>query len=100
MPKLDQKPADKIVLPYCGVIMKGGITSGVVYPEALVHLSQKYRFKSIGGASAGAIGAALGAAAEYNRTGDGFETLQGKTGILTSIGLSNLFQPQSSTRPL
>ena len=38
-------------LPYCDVIMKGGITSGVVYPEALVRLSRKYRFKSIGGAS-------------------------------------------------
>ena len=47
----------------CDLIMKGGITSGVVYPLAIVELAQKYRFKNIGGTSAGAIAAAAAAAA-------------------------------------
>ena len=51
----------------CDLIMKGGITSGIVYPKAIHHLSQHYRFRSIGGASAGAIAAALSAAAQYGR---------------------------------
>src|SRR6185312_14172897 len=52
----------------CDVIMKGGITSGVVYPLAVCELAQKYRFRNIGGTSAGAIAAALTAAAELGRT--------------------------------
>ena len=51
----------------CDIVLKGGITSGVVYPLALVSLSQKYRFSNIGGTSAGAIAAAAAAAAEYGR---------------------------------
>src|SRR3954452_8552796 len=92
--------ADTTELPYCDLIMKGGITSGVVYPEALVRLSRHYRFKSLGGASAGAIGAALGAAAEHNRKGGGFATLRATTGDLTRGSLARLFQPQHSTRRL
>ncbi len=49
----------------CDLIMKGGITSGVVYPEAVLELHQDYDFKCIGGASAGAIAAAATAAAQY-----------------------------------
>ena len=45
-------------LELCDIIMKGGITSGVVYPEGVRVLSEKYRFKSIGGTAAGAIAAA------------------------------------------
>jgi len=60
--------------------MKGGITSGVVYPPAIFELAQHYRFKNIGGTSAGAIAAAATAAAEYRRrmqgTSDGFEALK------------------------
>src|SRR2546423_1642007 len=41
----------------CDVVLKGGITSGVVYPKALWVLSERYRFRNIGGASAGAIAA-------------------------------------------
>lgn len=33
----------------CDVIMKGGITSGVVYPGAIFELSRTYRFRGIGG---------------------------------------------------
>lgn len=52
---------------YCDLVMKGGITSGVIYPAAAYELSQKYRFKNIGGTSAGAIAAAVVAAAELGR---------------------------------
>ena len=51
----------------CDLIMKGGITSGVVYPRAACRLATRYRLKQVGGASAGAIAAALTAAAEYHR---------------------------------
>ena len=54
-------------LPKCDIVMKGGIVSGVVYPGAIRKLSEKYQFKSVGGASAGAIAACLTAAAEYRR---------------------------------
>jgi hypothetical protein len=52
---------------YCDLVMKGGITSGVVYPLAITELSRKYLFKNIGGTSAGAVAAAITAAAEYGR---------------------------------
>jgi hypothetical protein len=84
----------------CDIVLKGGITSGVVYPLALVSLSQKYRFSSIGGTSAGAIAAAAAAAAEFGRqTGsDGFARL---AKIPDEIGpnLLALFQPTPSLKP-
>ncbi len=52
---------------FCDLVMKGGITSGVVYPRAISALSKNYRFRNIGGASAGAIAAAGAAASEYYR---------------------------------
>ena len=39
----------------CDVIMKGGVTSGVVYPLVITELAKHYRFAHIGGTSAGAI---------------------------------------------
>jgi hypothetical protein len=51
----------------CDVIMKGGITSGVVYPLALTELAKQFRLSQVGGTSAGAIAAAAAAAAEYGR---------------------------------
>jgi predicted acylesterase/phospholipase RssA len=51
----------------CDLVMKGGITSGVVYAGAIVELGRAFRFRRIGGTSAGAIGAAVAAAAEYAR---------------------------------
>ena len=48
---------------YCDLVMKGGITSGIVYPNAVLALSRDFRFKNIGGTSAGAIAAAATAAA-------------------------------------
>ena len=65
-----RKPVD-----HCDVVMKGGITSGVIYPRALVELARHYRFRGMGGSSAGAIGAALGAAAEFGRSRGGFARL-------------------------
>jgi predicted acylesterase/phospholipase RssA len=84
----------------CDVVMKGGITSGVVYPLALVEFSRSYRLHSLGGASAGAIGAALGAAAEFGRDAGGFDRLATVPGQLGDGKLAALFQPQPSTRPL
>lgn len=51
----------------CDLIMKGGITSGVVYPFAITELAKTYRLRGVGGSSAGAIAAVLAAAAEYRR---------------------------------
>ena len=77
------------------LIMKGGITSGVVYPAAGVELARRFTLKSIGGASAGAIAAALFAAAEYRRSvggsADGFhalEALPARFGGTTASGTS------------
>jgi len=98
-------PADR----YCDIVMKGGITSGVVYPPAICKLADQYHFKNIGGTSAGAIAAALTAAAEYQRrmTGSsaGFDLLaklpkelgekeSGRTQLL------RLFQPDRPCRRL
>ena len=46
----------------CDIIMKGGITSGVIYPRAVAELAKTYRLSQVGGASAGAIAAAAAAA--------------------------------------
>lgn len=88
-------PADE-----CDVIMKGGITSGVVYPEALCAIGATYRIRGIGGASAGAIGAAVGAAAEFGRSSGGFDRLEALPRDLIDGNMATLFQPQPSTRPL
>lgn len=60
----------------CDLVMKGGITSGVVYPPAVLELRNTYRFRSIGGSSAGAIAAALTAGAEYKREDGGFDRFE------------------------
>jgi hypothetical protein len=92
----------------CDIVMKGGITSGVVYPLAITELAKEFRFKNVGGTSAGAIAAALTAAAEYARLGGsdaGFARLAklprflaGETG--GEPNLLNLFPPTHSTRRL
>ncbi|HEX7708164.1 MAG TPA: patatin-like phospholipase family protein [Thermoanaerobaculia bacterium] len=55
----------------CDLVMKGGVTSGIVYPGAICELAKEYSFANIGGTSAGAIAASLTAAAEYRRRADG-----------------------------
>jgi predicted acylesterase/phospholipase RssA len=93
----------------CDLVMKGGITSGVVYPKLIGRLAREYEFKSIGGTSAGAIAAAACAAAEVGRQSernpDSFEDLSrlsdelGKgVGKPLSPMLFHLFQPDPSLR--
>jgi len=76
----------------CDLVMKGGVSSGVVYPLAAAELAKDFRFSSIGGTSAGAIAAAVTAAAEYGRASGGFVRL---SQVPTQIGghLMRLFQP-------
>jgi predicted acylesterase/phospholipase RssA len=83
----------------CDVVMKGGITSGVVYPHALCELARTYRFVNVGGTSAGAIAAAGAAAAEYGRERGGFQKLAALPGwVGAGDNLFRLFQPQRGTR--
>ena len=87
----------------CDMVMKGGITSGVVYPLAVCELATKYRFHSVGGSSAGAIAAALCAAAELGRASEkgGFHRLASLPKYLAGNDyLLKLFQPSQKTRPL
>ena len=93
----------------CDIVMKGGVTSGIVYPLAVCELAKEYRFVSIGGTSAGAIAASLTAAAEYRRRDGsiaGFETLKNLPRDLAAVGpdgkstLYSLFQPDQETKPL
>jgi hypothetical protein len=85
----------------CDVIMKGGITSGVVYPLALTELAKQFRFAQVGGTSAGAIAASAAAAAEYGRDvpGRGFVLLAKLPAEVGKI-LFSLFQPIPALRPL
>jgi hypothetical protein len=82
----------------CDIVMKGGITSGVVYPHAVCELAPTYRFRNVGGTSAGAIAAAATAAAEYGRASGGFGELEGLPKWLgEGENLQALFQPQKAT---
>ena len=77
----------------CDIVMKGGITSGVVYPEG--HSPDRRGLSSgrrLGGTSAGAIAAAFAAAAEFDRGGGGFERLETIPAELNE-NLMKLFQP-------
>lgn len=86
----------------CDIILKGGITSGVVYPLALTTLAEKYRFAQIGGTSAGAIAAAAAAAAEYGRLTGGDAGFRRIARVPQEIGtdLLKLFQPVPELKPL
>jgi predicted acylesterase/phospholipase RssA len=79
--------------------MKGGITSGVVYPKAVARLSKTYRFRNIGGTSAGAIAAVVTAAAEYGRDQGGFDKIEALPKELSATLLEK-FQPVPELRPL
>lgn len=114
-------PPDFEGLPdiFCNLVMKGGVTSGVVFPGAIRVLATHYRFRHIGGTSAGAIAAAFTAVAEYRRREGiltpadhtGFDTIwdQGddlslppQKGQTTSAGtrLEALFAPNHSTQKM
>ena len=97
----------------CDIVMKGGITSGVVYPRAISNLAKKFRFVNIGGTSAGAIAAAVTAAAEYRRQtaatepDAGFDKIDGlgatlieKVGAKSTMRLLSLFTPNKGMTKL
>ncbi len=85
--------------PYCNIVMKGGITSGVVYPRAVAELAEMYRLKNIGGTSAGAIAAGMAAAAEFGRASGGFPRMLDHASQANRI-LFSLFQPAPCLSPL
>jgi Patatin-like phospholipase len=93
----------------CDLVLKGGITSGVVYPKLMARLAREYQFKSIGGTSAGAIAAAACAAAELGRqTGQNPKSFEDLGRLPGQLGapkgeplaptLFHLFQPAPSLR--
>jgi len=98
----------------CDLVMKGGITSGVIYPLAVCQLAATRRLRSVGGTSAGAIAAAGAAAAEYGRDAGagpggradvGYPRLASLPDKLAEpdgrhTRLFHLFQPQPVTRAL
>lgn len=89
---------------YVDLVMKGGVTSGVVYPRALTAFAEAFAFKNIAGTSAGAIAAAMAAAAEYRRRhgcGAGFEALDALPSELAEPGaMLQLFRPDRETKSL
>jgi hypothetical protein len=102
---------EPVIIPppdrFCDVVMKGGITSGVVYPLAVARLAERFRLKNIGGTSAGAIAAAAAAAAELGRNTGGYERLKELPSFLSGLSpdgkntnLFAFFQPQPETRAL
>lgn len=98
---------------YCDLVMKGGLTSGIVYPAAILELAKRYRFKNIGGTSVGAIAAAAVAAAALGQRrkelapatlpagagGAGLDGLARVAGDLKRKGfIFSLFQPARPAR--
>jgi predicted acylesterase/phospholipase RssA len=86
--------------PECDMVMKGGITSGVVYPRAACRLATRYRLRRVGGSSAGAIAATMVAAAEHGRgsVDGGYVRLNSVPDDL-GAALPLLFQPSAATTP-
>jgi predicted acylesterase/phospholipase RssA len=89
----------------CDIVMKGGVTSGIVYPPAVRELAEAFTFVNIGGTSAGAIAASLTAAAEYRRHRDGslagFDRLaRVPQDLAKNHALVGLFRPNASTAPI
>ena len=101
---------DDVGRRFCDLVMKGGITSGIVFPKLVARLSGQYRFRNIGGTSAGAIAAAAAAAAEFRRATDsanpahGFVQLEQLADFLGERAggrhsrLFGLFRPEPATR--
>lgn len=88
----------------CDLVMKGGITSGVAYGGVLIALGRAFRLRNVGGTSAGAIGAAIAAAAEYRRQTGGptsfADILQRPVYELATPGfMAGLVQPAPAGRP-
>ena len=91
----------------CDLVMRGGITSGILYPRAIAKLAETYNFRSIGGTSAGAIAAAATAAAQFgaNNGENRLQTIYELPKKLAELRddkstLERLFQPQPGTSRL
>ncbi|MDT4966167.1 MAG: hypothetical protein QOJ64_904 [Acidobacteriota bacterium] len=86
----------------CDLVMKGGITSGIVYPPLVDRLHDAgFSFRNVGGTSAGAIAAAVAAAAEHGKASGGFEKLKRiREWLGSDTNLLKLFQPSRTTAPL
>ncbi len=52
---------------FCDLVIEGGVINGVAYPGFLVEVARRYHLHAVGGASVGAIAAALAVACEYGR---------------------------------
>ncbi len=96
-------------LPPCDLVLKGGVASGVIYPPAIQQISEVFRLKGVGGASAGAIGAVGAAAAELGRqrklrgqiTRGGFDLIDDlNQEIIDQNLIADFFQPQPATRSI
>lgn len=91
-------------MPFCDIVMKGGVTSGVVYPLAIHEISKRFTFRNIGGTSAGAIAACLTAAAEYRRSGGSSAGFDALAEMPVELGAGNppklftLFEPDDEAR--
>lgn len=103
-------PIDRDRAPLeCDLVMKGGVTSGVIYPGAIAAIAATYRLRSIGGTSAGAIGAAAAAAMEFGRrSGRHARARERLAELAPELGalhggaplLQHLFAPDCATAPL
>ena len=40
---MSNSSVDPNALPLCDIVMEGGITSGIIYPKAVVKLSENFR---------------------------------------------------------
>jgi hypothetical protein len=97
--------AESRALRCCDLVMKGGITSGVLYPPAIARIAEGFHLVGIGGTSAGAIAACAAAAAEYRRRHGGgmagFQRLEEVPHDLMGDGrLLALFRPDGATEKL
>ena len=95
------KSTESVPEAECDLVMRGGVTSGAVYPSALWEISKHYKLRNVGGASAGAIAAAGAAACEFGRRKDptAFDRLEDVTARIPEQGfVRNLFQPKEETR--
>src|SRR4051812_50224180 len=81
------------------MVMKGGITSGVVYPLAVCELAKQYRFRNLGGSSAGGIAAGFASAAEDARDTRGVQRLA-PLPLTLRTKLVAVFQPSPGTDPV
>jgi predicted acylesterase/phospholipase RssA len=94
-------------LPPCDLVLDGGVASALTHPRLLSGLSKAYRLKRLGGTSAGAVGAALGAVAQLARDRGAAEAFDRVDRLPSELGerlpsgisrLANLFQPAAATR--